>query len=132
MIHILKYIMIIITYPTLTLVVTFYISHNISVHAMYTLKITSRYPRMYISNILILVIIDHDPILVLHTLEKNNSSYPPPLFFFNIWVGRCLGTRTKFKLNYFDQQHFYELCSSSEIRICWFNIDEKINFFSMV
>lgn len=78
--------MIIITYPTLTLVVTFYISDNISVHAMYTLKITSRYPRMYISNILILVIIDHDPILVLHTLEKKNkSSYPPPFSSFLIF-----------------------------------------------
>lgn len=77
--------MIIITYPTLTLVVTFYISDNISVHAMYTLKITSRYPRMYISNILILVIIDHDPILVLHTLEKKIIPVTPPPFSFLIF-----------------------------------------------
>lgn len=83
--------MIIITYPTLTLVVTFYISDNISVHAMYTLKITSRYPRMYISNILILVIIDHDPILVLHTLEKKIIPVTPPFSFLIFELGVVWG-----------------------------------------
>lgn len=38
---------------------------------------------MCISNILILVIIDHDPILVLHTLEKKIIPVtPPPPFLF--------------------------------------------------
>lgn len=36
---------------------------------------------MCISNILILVMIDHDPILVLHTLEKIKYKYPPPHLF---------------------------------------------------
>lgn len=36
---------------------------------------------MCISNILILVMIDHDPILVLRTLEKIKYKYPPSIFF---------------------------------------------------
>lgn len=40
---------------------------------------------MYISNILILVIIDHDPILVLHTLEKKIIPVIPPPFSFLIF-----------------------------------------------
>lgn len=39
---------------------------------------------MCISNILILVIIDHDPILVLHTLEKKIIPFTPPPFSFLI------------------------------------------------
>lgn len=40
---------------------------------------------MCISNILILVMIDHDPILVLRTLEKIKYKSPPPIFFLNLW-----------------------------------------------
>lgn len=45
---------------------------------------------MCISNILILVMIDYDPILVLRTLEKIKYKYPPPPSFFLICGRKAL------------------------------------------
>lgn len=45
---------------------------------------------MFISIILILVMIDHDPILVLRTLEKIKYKYPPPPIFFLICGRKAL------------------------------------------